>query len=48
MLIQEAEKEAKINKFTVITLEVRETQKEAIQIYNQAGFKKSGKILSPY
>ena len=28
MLIQEAEKEAKKNKFTVITLEVRETQKE--------------------
>ena len=41
MLIQEAEKEAK-NKFTVITLEVRETQKRAIQIYKQAGFNKSG------
>ena len=41
MLIQEAEKEAK-NQFTVITLEVRETQKRAIQIYNQAGFNKSG------
>ena len=26
----------------MITLEVRETQKRAIQIYNQAGFKKSG------
>ena len=42
MLIQEAEKQAKKNKYTVITLEVRETQKRAIQIYNQAGFKKSG------
>ena len=42
MLIKEAEKEAKKNKFSVITLEVRETQKRAIQIYNQAGFKKSG------
>ena len=42
MLIQEAEKEAKKNRFTIITLEVRETQKRAIQIYNQAGFKKSG------
>ena len=42
MLIQEAEKEAKRNKFSVITLEVRETQKRAIQIYKQAGFKKSG------
>ena len=42
MLIEEAEKEAKKNNFTVITLEVRETQKRAIQIYNQAGFKKSG------
>ena len=37
-----SEKEAKKNKFTIITLEVRETQKRAIQIYNQAGFKKSG------
>ena len=42
MLIQEAEKEAKKNLFTVITLEVRETQKRAIQIYKQAGFNKSG------
>ena len=42
MLIYEAEKQAKKNKFSVITLEVRETQKRAIQIYNQAGFKKSG------
>ena len=42
MLLEEAEKEAKKNKFSVITLEVRETQKRAIQIYKQAGFKKSG------
>ena len=30
------------NNFKIITLEVRETQKRAIQIYNQAGFKKCG------
>ena len=42
MLIKKAESEAIKNKFTVITLEVRETQKRAIQIYEQAGFKKSG------
>ena len=42
MLIKKAESEAKKNKFTVITLEVRETQKRAIQIYEQAGFQKSG------
>ena len=42
MLIKEAERQAKKNNYTVITLEVRETQKRAIQIYNQAGFKKSG------
>ena len=42
MLIQEAEKEARNNEFTIITLEVRETQKRAIQIYNQAGFKRCG------
>ena len=44
MLIQEVEKEAKNNNFTVITLEVRETQKRAIQIYNQAGLRKVEKI----
>ena len=42
MLIQEAEREAKRNNFKIITLEVRETQKRAIQIYYQAGFKKCG------
>ena len=42
MLIQEAEREAKKNKFTVITLEVRETQLRAIQLYEQAGFVRSG------
>ena len=42
MLIKKAEAEAIKNEFTVITLEVRETQKRAIQIYKQAGFKKSG------
>ena len=46
MLIQAAEKEARNNKFTIITLEVRETQKRAIQIYNQAGLRDVVKILS--
>ena len=39
---QKAEKEAKNQGFKVITLEVRETQQRAIQIYEQAGFIKCG------
>ena len=42
LLIQKVETEAKKNGFKVITLEVRETQTRAIQIYEQAGFKKCG------
>ncbi len=41
-VFEEAEKEAKLQGFKVITLEVRETQLRAIQIYEQAGFKKCG------
>jgi len=42
LLIEKVETEAKRNGFKVITLEVRETQIRAIQIYEQAGFKKCG------
>ena len=41
-LFQKAEDEAKMQGFKVITLEVRETQHRAIQIYEQAGFTKCG------
>jgi len=41
-LFQKAEDEAKMQGFKVITLEVRETQHRAIQIYEQSGFIKCG------
>ena len=41
-VFQKAEKKAKNEGFKVITLEVRETQHRAIQLYEQAGFIKSG------
>ena len=41
-VFEKAEKEAKSHGFKVITLEVRETQLRAIQIYEQAGFIKCG------
>ena len=41
-VFEEAEKQAKLEGFKVITLEVRETQLRAIQIYEQAGFLKCG------
>ena len=41
-VFQKAESEAKQNGFRVINLEVRETQTRAIQLYEQAGFIKSG------
>ena len=41
-VFQAAEKEAKKNNFKIITLEVRETQKRAFQIYEQAGFTQCG------
>ena len=41
-LFKKAEDEAKSQGFKVITLEVRETQLRAIQIYEQAGFTKCG------
>ena len=42
ILFEKAENEAKSQGFRVITLEVRETQSRAIQIYEQAGFIKCG------
>ncbi len=42
LLIEKVEIEAKKNGYKVITLEVRDTQSRAIQIYEQAGFKKCG------
>ena len=41
-VFQKAEQKAKQDGFKVITLEVRETQLRAIQLYEQAGFIKSG------
>ncbi len=41
-LFKKAEKEAKSHGFKVITLEVRETQVRAIQIYEQSGFIQCG------
>ena len=41
-VFQKAEKKAKNDGFKVINLEVRETQHRAIQLYEQAGFIKSG------
>ena len=41
-VFQKAEEKAKNDGFKVITLEVRETQHRAIQLYEQAGFIKSG------
>ena len=41
-VFQKAEAKAKQDGFKVITLEVRETQLRAIQLYEQAGFIKFG------
>ncbi len=41
-VFEKAEEKAKQDNFKVITLEVRETQHRAIQLYEQAGFIKSG------
>ena len=41
-VFQKAELKAKQDGFKVITLEVRETQLRAIQLYEQAGFTKAG------
>ena len=42
LLIEEAEKECKLNNYTHVLLDVRETQKRAIKIYEQNGFIKFG------
>jgi len=41
-VFEKAEMKAKQDGFKVMTLEVRETQTRAIQLYEQAGFIKSG------
>ena len=41
-VFQKAESKAKLDGFKVMNLEVRETQHRAIQLYEQAGFIKSG------
>ena len=41
-VFQKAESKAKQDGFKVMNLEVRETQSRAIQLYEQAGFIKSG------
>ena len=41
-VFQKAESKAKLDGFKVMNLEVRETQQRAIQLYEQAGFIKSG------
>ena len=41
-VFQKAESEAKRDGFKIMNLEVRETQQRAIQLYEQAGFIKSG------
>ena len=41
-MFKKAEAKAKQDGFKVINLEVRETQLRAIQLYEQAGFIKSG------
>ena len=41
-VFEKAESKAKHDGFKVINLEVRETQKRAIQLYEQAGFIKCG------
>ena len=45
-LLNDAEDDAKRNGFRAITLEVRETQKRAIDIYESHGYKKWGEL--PY
>ena len=47
LLIEEAEKECRINNFSHVLLDVRETQKRAIKLYEQLGYKQWG-ILPAY
>ena len=47
LLIEEAEKECKLNNYSHVLLDVRETQKRAIKLYQQIGYKLWG-ILPVY
>ncbi len=44
LLIEEAEKECKLKNFSHVLLDVRETQKRAIKLYEQIGYKQWGEL----
>ena len=44
LLLEEAQKECKKNKYSHVILDVRETQKRAINLYEQLGFRLWGKL----
>ena len=44
LLIEEAEKECKLNNYSHVLLDVRETQKRAIKLYEQIGYKLWGEL----
>ena len=44
LLLEEAEKECKLNNFTHVLLDVRETQQRAIKLYEQIGYKQWGEL----
>ena len=44
LLIEEAEKECKLNNYSHVLLDVRETQKRAIKLYQQIGYKLWGEL----
>ena len=44
LLIEEAEKECRLNNFSHVLLDVRETQKRAIKLYEQIGYKQWGEL----
>ena len=44
LLLEEAEKECKQKNFSHVLLDVRETQKRAIKLYEQIGYKKWGEL----
>ena len=46
LLIEEAEKECILNNFSHVLLDVRETQKRAIKLYEQIGYKQWGELPS--
>ena len=44
LLIEEAEKECKLKNYSHVLLDVRETQKRAIKLYEQIGYKLWGEL----